>query len=239
MNYSENKIMSAFSIYVQLTLTGECFLAEFEDYLVDHEIRGLVDRFCNEVDATILVTGEKLLLVPIAMASPYHIKNEKLKSDYLPRHALNSDIYLMYFAIVSFYGMFYDSYNSTEPILEFTSMSNWLENINELIQTLSTHSDEALEFMQKDMNYNWKMIIEKWHAIDDTNEKVKKQDGRTNSRISFLNMVKKFMQDQDLITDLGNMEITMTEKSKDIVGKYYMDVEYNRGIIEQLYKEER
>jgi len=238
MNYNEVNVMEAFKIYSQLGLSGQCDLAEYGSYLMDDKVRGLVDLFCTEVNCTIIVTNNKLLLVPITMVSPFHISNERLKNDYLPKNALNSDIYLMYFAMINFYGMFYDSYNTTEPILEFVSMTIWLEEINDQIQSLSNHSEDVLEFAQKDMNYNWKMIINKWDSIDDTNEKAKKQDSRTNSRLSFLNAVKKFMIDQDLIEDIGNGELALTDKSKDIVSKYFMDTEYNRGILEFLYMEE-
>ncbi len=235
MNFNENIILDAFKIYSQLSLTGSCDLLDHDNYLVDDRVRNLVSLFAAEVNCTTIATGNQLLLVPLVMASPFHISNEQIKQKYLPKQALNADIYLMYFTVLCMYGMFFDSYNTTEPTRDFLTMSHWLEGINEQIEILSQHDDETISFMEKDMNYNWKTILKKWDAIDDTNEKVKKQDSRTKSRISFLNSIKQFLLEQELIEDLGELEIALTDKSKDIVSRYYMDSEYNRGILELLY----
>jgi len=235
MNYSEREILDAFKVYSELSLKGVCDLTEYEIFTLDDKIRGLVEQFCYHVNCTVLVTDNRLLLVPLIMSSPFHISNERLKSEYLPKNALNADIYLMYFSIIIFYGLFYDSYNTTEPVLDFLSMNMWLEAINQAIEILSRQEESLLEEKQKEMQYNWLTIIEKWHAIDDTNEKAKKQDGRTNSRLSFMNSVKQFMVIQELAIDIGNMELILTDKSKDVVRRYYMDSEYNRELLEFLY----
>ncbi|MGO3169087.1 DUF6063 family protein, partial [Senegalia sp. (in: firmicutes)] len=61
------------------------------------------------------------------------------------------------------------------------------------------------------------------------------QDARTNSRFSFLNTVRNFLKDQDLIDDIGNDEITLTEKAKTIIKRYYMEYDFNRGILDFIY----
>lgn len=235
MNYNEHEIMNAFRIYSSLSLSGSCDLYEHDSFFVNDKIRGLVEHFCLEVNCAVLVTNNRLLMIPLIMNSPFHISNERLKNDYLSKNALNSDIYLMYFSIIVFYGLFYDSYNTTEPVRDFLKVETWLDHINQHVESLSEHDEDILKSVEKDMQYNWLTIIEKWHAIDDTNERALKQDGRTNSRLSFLNSVKKFMIEQELIEDIGNMELVLTEKSKDIVMKYYMDSDYNREILEFLY----
>jgi len=236
MNYNESVVIDAFRIYSQLSTYGECDLKEFKEYILDDKVRGLVDLFVSEVNSTIIVTGEQLYLLPIAMASPFHISNERLKKDFLPSKALNSDIYMMYFAIIVFYGMFYDSYSTAEPVMDFVSLEGWLETMNQHIESLSAHDEEILNFAEKDMNYNWKMIIDKWSVFDDINVKAKKQDARTQSHLSFLNIVKSFLFEQGLAEDIGNSELILTEKSKDIVSKYYLDSEYNRGVLEFIYQ---
>jgi hypothetical protein len=82
------------------------------------------------------------------------------------------------------------------------------------------------------------MIIEKWDAINDISEKSKVQDARTISRLSFLNSVKKFLIDQELIEEISQ-EIYLTEKAKVIVQKYFMDDEHNRMILEFIYQFKR
>jgi len=71
--------------------------------------------------------------------------------------------------------------------------------------------------------------------LDDTKEGVKKQDGRTASRLAFLNITKNFLEEQGLINDIGNDEIELTEKAKIIMQRYYMDYEFNRGILNFMY----
>ncbi|MBS7528118.1 non-ribosomal peptide synthetase module [Fusibacter paucivorans] len=239
MNYNLQQIQQAFRIYAELSVRGELLIAESEAYIYDDHIRGLVDTFASEMNAAVLVTSEYLLLLPLSMASPFHIANDALKRDYLPSKAQNSDIYLLYFSMIIFYGLFYDSYQTTDPIRDFVTYDIWLEAISEAIETLASLDEAYVTYIQKDMQYNWKAIIDKWQTLDDTNEKVKNQDLRTLSRLSFLNGVIKFMDDQHLIIHYGNQEIGISDKSMDIVTRYYMDSEYNRGILEIIYGDEK
>ncbi|MCY9663666.1 DUF6063 family protein, partial [Paenibacillus alginolyticus] len=39
-----------------------------------------------------------------------------------------------------------------------------------------------------------------------------------------------------IVIDIGNQEITLTEKAKVVVQRYFMELEYNRGILEFLYQ---
>ncbi len=235
MTFRNEQILQAFRIYTKLSHGGSCSLEEHSEFFLDDGVRGLVEQFAEEVNCTVVVTGDRLLFIPMVQNSPFHISNERLKVEHLPKNALNADIYLMYFSIISLYGMFYDSYHTTEPILEFTTMGLWLSAVNEQVEMLSRHDEEVLLYRQREMNYNWKAIVDKWLSLDDTNERAKKQDARTNSRLSFLNTVKQFLLLQELVVDLGNGEIALTDRSKDIVGKYYMDSEYNREILAFLY----
>ncbi len=74
--------------------------------------------------------------------------------------------------------------------------------------------------------------MEKWDALDDLKESTRQQDGRTVSRLGFLSQVQNFLLQQGLIETLGNFEITLTEKAKTIIQRYYMEVEYHRGILD-------
>ena len=73
-------------------------------------------------------------------------------------------------------------------------------------------------------------------ALDDVKEKAKKQAGVSASRVSFLNMTKNFLERQDIIKDIGNNEFEITEKTKVIIQRYYMDYEYNRGLLDFIYQ---
>jgi hypothetical protein len=100
---------------------------------------------------------------------------------------------------------------------------------------LTEHDEEKLKTLDQEFEYNWSAIIQKWTDMDEIKEKVKSQDARTISRKSFLNTVKKFLEDQELIKDIGNEELELTEKAKTIIQRYYMEYDYNRGILDFMY----
>jgi len=240
MEFKSREIMEAFNIYSRLAAKGYEDREEIRGYIIDDKVRELVDEFAHQVDCTIISAGEYIYMVPIATTSPFHISNEELKRRYLPsKQQKNLYIYLMYVTIIILYGEFYDSYQSLEPTRDFISLENWLKAVNNFIETLDEIDKEELKGIEREQEYNWVGILEEWTAMDDIREGVRSQDGRTNSRLSFLITVKNFLEDQGLIKDIGNDEIELTEKSKTIIQRYYMDYEFNRGILDFMYGLER
>lgn len=235
MEFKNKEIMEAFNIYSKLALKGYEDSDEIRLYNTDDKVRELVDGFAHEVQCTIILAGEYIYMVPIATTSPFHISNEEMKKRHLPSKAVNLDIYLMYLTIIILFGEFYDSYQSLEPTRDFLPIYKWLESVNTYIETLNEIDKEKLKSLEKEYEYNWIGILEKWNAMDDLRENVKSQNARTNSRLGFLSTVKRFLESQDLIIDIGNDEIELTEKSKVIIQRYYMDYEYNRGILDFIY----
>jgi hypothetical protein len=98
---------------------------------------------------------------------------------------------------------------------------------------------EELEKMEQEQEYNWRQVVEKWDALNDLKEKVKTQDARTRSRLSFLNTVKKFLEEQDLVKDIGEDELELTEKARTIIQRYYMEEERNRSLLSFIYEMSR
>lgn len=235
MAYEEEQIMKAFRIYSILAAKGVGEKDELRSYLVDDRIRGLVDRFAHEVQCTLVVAGEYVYLMPQIDTSIFHVSNESLKKDYFPARSQNADIYLMYVAIIILFGEFYDGYQSMGPTRDFLPLGDWLEILNERISALKEHGEEDLRELEREFSYNWLSVIDKWDAMDDLRENVQSQDARTVSRLSFLNTVKGFLTDQELIHDLGNDELELTEKAKTIIRRYYMEYEFNRGILDVIY----
>ena len=118
-------------------------------------------------------------------------------------------------------------------------MSDWLEQVNERLETLQAIDEDELKEIEKEYEYNWSSVIGKWADMDDIKETAKAQSGRTISRLSFLHTVKKFLVAQELVQDIGNDELQLTEKAKVIVQRYFMELEYNRGILEFIYSIDR
>ncbi|WP_209120965.1 DUF6063 family protein [Alkalihalobacillus sp. BA299] len=239
MNYPEQKIMKAFQIYTKLARDGKAGAEEVQQYKADDNIRSLLDNFTREVDCVVIMTSEEVFLVPHTKLSPFHVSNDWLKKNYLRSGATNGDIYLLYFSTIVLFGNFYDSYQSPEPTRQFIRLDEWIQLIDERIDQLTAHSEEDLKELEKEFSYNWTIITEKWKDMDDIKETAKKQTGNTISRLSFIDTVKRFLVDQELIQEIGNEEITLTEKAKTIIQRYFMEVEYNKGIFEFIYGFER
>ena len=49
-------------------------------------------------------------------------------------------------------------------------------------------------------------------------------------------MAKNFLIRQQLLRDVGNDELILTEKAKTIIVTYYMEEEHNRGIMNFMYQ---
>jgi hypothetical protein len=210
MNYSNDEVMKAFRIYTELAGSGAAGKESLLQVEADDRVRGLLDQFAAEVDCVVLGAGDQLFLLPLARLSPFHISNESLKRLYLRGNAVNADLYLLYLAVVQ-----------------------------QRINGLKEHSAEELKALSQEYAYHWADIIEKWEAMDDVKETAKRQSGSTISRLSFLDTARRFLLEEGLARQVGADELDLTEKTKIIVHRYFMELEYNRGILEFLYGMEK
>lgn len=234
MELSQNKILQAFDVYARLAARGELQKQEAVVLWEDDEVRHLVENFARHVQCIIIDDAENYYLIPLSMESPFHISNETFKRKYMPAKAINMDMYLLYLAVIVLFGCFYDSYQTSDPA-EFVTMARWLEQMDYCIDSLKHQDEEVLRQKEKEFNYNWLALVRKWTDMDSLKETVRRQDSRTNSRLSFLNMTKDFLVSQHLIHELGNQELQLTEKARIIIHSYYMNSEYNRGIMDFMY----
>ncbi|WP_428911566.1 DUF6063 family protein [Niallia sp. Krafla_26] len=236
MLYDQTTILKAFEIYTVLSRDGIGEKEYVQVYIADDGVRGLVDQFARKVDCVTFIAGNHLYMLPETKLSPFHVNNDFIKRTYLKANATNSDLYLLYFVTIVFLGEFYDSYHSKEPTRDFISLEDWVQSINQRMDVLKEHSKEELSAYESEFSYNWTAILEKWEAMDDLKESAKKQTGNTISRLSFLDSAKRFLLHQEIAEEIGNHELTLTEKAKTIVQRYFMELEYNRGILEFLYQ---
>ena len=234
MIYEQEQVVQAFKIYSTLAINGKANKDDLRLYIADDTIRGLVNQFAQEMDCIILVVGDMVYMVPLAIYSPFHVSNQSIKDKHLPSKAVNTDIYMMYISIIILFGEFYDSYQTIEATRDFIRVGDWLNTVNEKVLSIKTFDEEKLLELEERYEYNWIAIIDKWDALDDIKENVA-QTARTISRMSFINVVKKFLENQELIKEIGNDEIQLTEKAKAIIQRYYMELEHNREILEFIY----
>lgn len=238
MKYDEEKVMQAFSIYTKLARDSIADKETVQLYTSDDDVRSLIERFANKVDCVIIRTSEQLYMIPETKLSSFHVSNDWIKRTYLRSDAVNADIYLLYFATIILFGSFYDRYNSQEQTLQFITLADWVKNINERIDYLQSYEKDDLIELEKEFSYNWRAIINKWTNMDDIKETVKKQSGNTISRLSFIDTAKRFLISEGLIKEVGNYEVTITEKAKVIIQRFFMDAEFNNNIFEFIYDED-
>ncbi|MFB1050988.1 DUF6063 family protein [Paraliobacillus sp. JSM ZJ581] len=238
MDYKEEKVIEAFRIYTKLARTAVSDQEDVQLYRADEAIRSLLDLYAKEVDAVIVNTSENLYLIPETKLSSFHVSNEWIKRHYLRSGATNADIYLLYFSTIILFGSFYNSYQSGRPTRDFIRIENWMERVQERIEQLQALDEDVLKQKESEFSYNWGLIIDKWNDMNDVKENVKRQTGNTISRYSFLDTVKRFLREQDLVKDLGNEEIALTDKAQTIIQRYFMEVEYNKGILTFIYEME-
>ncbi|MSU02230.1 non-ribosomal peptide synthetase module [Tissierella sp. DSM 105185] len=232
--YEQEQVVQAFKIYSTLAINGKANKDDLRLYIADDTIRGLVNQFAQEMDCIILVVGDMVYMVPLAIYSPFHVSNQSIKDKHLPSKAVNADIYMMYISIIILFGEFYDSYQNVEATRDFIRVGDWLNVVNQKVLSIKTFDEEKLLELEERYEYNWIAIIDKWDALDDIKENVA-QTARTISRMSFINMVKRFLEKQELVEEIGNDEIQLTEKAKAIIQRYYMELEHNREILEFIY----
>ena len=234
----DDEVIRAFRIYAQLAANGEINKIDAADYFENDKIKALLERYAETVECIVLVDADKLYLVPVATTSPFHISNDSFKKKYLPAKAVNMDIYLMYMSIIVLLGCFYNSYQTNEP-QQFVSMDYWLENMDMRMESLKRQEEEFLHSKEQELEINWGYIRDKWLSMDSVKEGVKNQDARTISRLGFLNQTRKFMIGQGLLADIGNFQMELTEKAKNIYYGYYMNSERNQDILNFMYSLEK
>lgn len=236
--YDEQTILRAFTVYAQLTKNGVLEGELFEDYTASEEIRRLIEQFVKEVECTTVVAGEQMFIVPLTRHSTFHYSNDTMKRKYLKSQPTNADLYLFYFATLVLFGEFYNSYATSEATIDFLRVDDWARSMNQRIAFLKGHDLETLAALEKEYSYNWLAIVEKWDGLDDLKETAKRQVGNTQSRLSFLDSVSRFLIAEGLAKWIGEGELALTEKAKIIIQSYFMEYEYNRDILDFLYAHE-
>lgn len=235
MFYEAENVMKAFDLYTKLARDGLLVGEDYQLYMSNNEVFSLLDQYAAKMECVLFVAANQLYMVPKTMNSPFHVNNEYLRKTYLKANATNSDLYLAYFATIVLLGEFYNSYLTKEPTIHYLSLSRWVEAVNERIEVLVQHPEERLKELERELSYNWLSILEKWTALDDIKESAKSQKGQTLSRLSFIHTVKNFLVKEEVIKDIGNDEVELTEKAKMIVQRYFMNLEHNNEILQFLY----
>lgn len=234
MNYELDKIKAVFQLYSEMMYRGEAPKEVTTLYQSDIAARELMDAMAEVMECEIFPADRKLYLIPRASDSLLSISNQELLKRYFPASFQNKEIYTLYFALMVLVGEFYDSDTSMRPTREFVSIDHWIHQISLLLDSLKNLGKETLEQLEKDQEVNWLMIIDKWDSLDTYREDVVEKK-RAASKYAFMETVKNFLIKQEVLEDVGADEVTLTEKAKVIVSRYYMNTDYNRELMSFIY----
>lgn len=227
-----SQVMAAHKIYHNLLQNGK---ASKEDCraMAEPEVQQLVESFAVEAKAAVITAGDYYYFIPLTEGSDYHRSNEEIKK-FLPTNSKNIDIYMMYLAIIILVGEFYNSYHTTQITRDFLTLSDWLASMNDKVEVLNGIGAEKLKQLEREYEYNWLGMIERWNQLDIIKEGTK-EIATTKSRKAFLSNVIRFLQAEELVEEVGPEEYSLTLKMRIIVTRYFMSHEYNRGILDVIY----
>ncbi len=232
---SEQIVSKTFKLYAKLQSNGRVVRDNAKIFYQDDQVRSLLTEFAKEVDCGLISDHDYLYMIPLTTKSEFHMSNDRIKREYFPSRALNMDIYLMYVAIIVVVGEFYDSYQRMKPTRDFITISDWIRSLDERIQSLKRFDDNELAVKEDLYEYHWRDIIKNWDAMDTVKEGIRRHTARTVSRLSFVKITANFMIAQGLLMEIGEEEYRLTDKGMAITENYYMDYEYNRGVLEFIY----
>lgn len=231
---NREQVLKAQTIFTNLLLNGKALKELCKSYLDDDIVRELVEDFAQMAKGAIIGAGEYYYFIPLTEGSEYHLSNQFIKEQYLSRNSANIEIYMMYLSMIIFIGEFYNSYTTNKKTRDFLTLADWLDKIDERIESMDKIDDEVLKSAERDDGYNWFSLIEHWKQMDIIKEKTREQKN-SHSKRAFLNNTIGFMRDQDMIVELGNDEYDLSMKAQIVVTRFFMNTEYNRGIIDKLY----
>lgn len=156
--------------------------------------------------------------------------NEELKNK-IKMLNKNEEIYLMYFIILTIIVCFYRESGLNSP-RSYLNLEELLDTINLKFQSLVK---EDIEEASKKNEYNFIDIKKVWERLPDGREDM--SSGGKNDKISFVKLVLKFMQDEELIYfDEERQIISITNRFKAIVYYYFENSKENKNkLLEYVY----
>lgn len=231
----EENIDIALEIVNTLVQNKKISKSENEDlynaYTKMSEVGNLTDRIAEKMGFNIYRFDNTLNLCVMLDNKVFGYTNEELKQRVKLLNK-NEDIYLMYFIVLTIIVCFYRESGLNSP-RSYLNLDELLETINIKIQSLVK---EDIDQISKEKDYNFSDIKKVWERLPDGREDIT-SIGK-NDKISFVKLILRFMQDEQLIYfDDERQIISITTRFKAIVYYYFENSKENKNqLLEYVYR---
>ena len=231
----EENIDIALEIVNTLVQNKKISKSENEDlynaYTKMSEVGNLTDKIAEKMGFNIYRFDNTLNLCVMLDNKVFGYTNEELKQRVKLLNK-NEDIYLMYFIILTIIVCFYRESGLNSP-RSYLNLDELLETINIKIQSLVK---EDIDQISKEKDYNFSDIKKVWERLPDGREDIT-SIGK-NDKISFVKLILRFMQDEQLIYfDDERQIISITTRFKAIVYYYFENSKENKNqLLEYVYR---
>lgn len=210
----------AMSIFKAL-LTGEevskkenSFL--YDKYRYNSAVEELIGYLAEKFEVRIYAGNEKLFICPKVGSRLFGWSNEELKRKLRMPNALNSDLYLSYFIIMTLITMFYPEASPHTPIVYV--------KFNDLVEVVSTRMEqlikkEDLESVTQDTQFDFVGICKRWQEKPFASEGGRE---RSTTRVGLVETACRLLDEEKLVVyDQVQKLLYPTERFNVIIWKYY------------------
>ncbi|KUO74896.1 MAG: hypothetical protein APF81_23415 [Desulfosporosinus sp. BRH_c37] len=230
-SYKADTVETALKIFLELVRLGQLHQEDYPEmvqaYKTDQEVQGLFTNIIEPLaDVKVLESLYVLYLSPNVDNRCFGYSNEELRDKM--KLSTNRELYLAYFVILSLLAMFYGEDSLSEVSRSYVTVSDLEQFVSNRLQDLKTNPE--LPEVEKELEINLLSSVELWQDMPEYDPDLKSLRRSTKNRISFILKVAKFLEAEGLAHVEQDRELYATEKTEQMVRKYYSD----RGRQEKL-----
>lgn len=230
-SYKAETVETALKIFLELARLGQLHQEDYPEmvqaYKTDQEVQGLFTNIIEPLaDVKVLESLYVLYLSPNVDNRFFGYTNEELRDKM--KFATNRELYLAFFVILSLLAMFYGEDSLSEVSRSYVTVSDLEQFVSTRLQDLETNPD--LTDLEKELEVNLQSSMELWQDMPEYDPDLKALRRSTKNRISFILKVAMFLEAEGLAHVEQDRELYATEKTEQMVRKYYSD----RGRQEKL-----
>jgi len=223
-SYKAETVETALKIFMELARLGQLHQEDYPEmvqaYKTDQEVQGLFTNIIEPLaDVKILESLYVLYLSPNVDNRFFGYTNEELRDKM--KLSTNRELYLAYFVILSLLAMFYGEDSLSEVSRVYVTASDLEQFVSTRLQDLAANTD--LSDLEKELKINLLSSVEVWQDMPEYDPDLKALRRSTKNRISFILKVAMFLETEGLAHVEQDRELYATEKTEQMVRKYYSD----------------
>lgn len=223
-SYKAETVETALKIFLELARLGQLHQEDFPEmvqaYKTDQEVQGLFTNIIEPLaDVKVLESLYVLYLSPNVDNRFFGYTNEELRDKM--KLGTNRELYLAYFVILCLLAMFYGEDSLSEVSRSYVTVSDLEQFVSTRLQDLGANPE--LPDLEKELEINLLSSVELWQDMPEYDPDLKALRRSTKNRISFILKVAMFLEVEGLAHVEQDRELYATEKTEQMVRKYYSD----------------